>query len=105
MSIPETRLETWSHLGSVTQSAGTYNTVKGVLKADGTAYADKSYSVYLQGSYGNDTNIYAESDVDIIIECDSLFQHDLTELPDLQKTAFHAAFANATYTYTDFKRD
>ena len=73
MTIPESQLETWSHQGSVTQSSATYNTIKNVLKDADTPYAGKSYSVFLQGSYGNDTNIYAESDVDIVIKLNDCF--------------------------------
>jgi hypothetical protein len=105
MAIPESQLETWSHQGSVTQSAATYNAIKKVLEATDTPYTGKNYKVFLQGSYGNDTNIYAESDVDIVIQCNDLFQHDLSELPETQKIAFHAAYANAAYSYNDFKRD
>lgn len=32
-----------------------------------------NFKVFLQGSYGNDTNIYAESDVDIAIRLDNCF--------------------------------
>ena len=73
MAIPESQLETWSHQGSVTQSSNTYNTIKSVLEASTTPYADKNFEVFLQGSYGNDTNIYAESDVDIVIRLDDCF--------------------------------
>lgn len=105
MSIPEPQLETWSGQGSITQSASTYNAVKDVLEAAETPYADKKYRVFLHGSYGNDTNIYAESDVDIVIQCNSSFQHDLSRLSDEQQKAFHRAFSTATYTAADFKRD
>ncbi len=107
MAIPETQLETWSNRGSVTQSSTTYNTVKNVLE-DGTgAYAAKAHEVFLQGSYGNATNIYAESDVDIVIRLSSdvLFYHDLTLLPVDQQERFKAAFSDATYSYSDFKRE
>jgi hypothetical protein len=102
MAIPESQLDTWAHQGSIAQSAATYKTIKAVLNADGTPYADKDYSVFLQGSYGNDTNIYAESDVDIVIQCNSLFQHDLSKLPEEQKSAFHRAYEGAVYTYESF---
>lgn len=105
MSIPESQLETWSHQGSVAQSSATYKTIKNALEAAGTPYSDKSYDVFLQGSYRNHTNIYADSDVDIVIQLNGCFQHDLSELPNDQKQAFQAAFANATYTHVDFKRD
>ncbi|HYK05169.1 MAG TPA: nucleotidyltransferase [Thermoanaerobaculia bacterium] len=105
MSIPETQLDTWAHQGSIVQSSSTYSTIKGALEAAQAPYATKSIEVFLQGSYGNDTNIYAESDVDIVIRLGDCFQHDLSELSDGEKSAFQAAHSNATYTHTDFKRD
>lgn len=105
MAIPETQLIVWSHQGSVAQSSTTYNSVKNVLDSLGNPYSSKSFKIYLQGSYGNDTNIYAESDVDIVIQLNDCFRHDLIELPDEQKAAFKIAHSDATYTHTDFKRD
>src|SRR5262245_4714439 len=105
MAIPESQLETWSHQGSVAQSKATYNAIKNVLEAADTPYASKSYSVFLQGSYGNDTNIYAESDVDIVIKLDDCWQSDLEALPQDDKDAYKNAFVDATYTHVDFKRD
>jgi hypothetical protein len=61
--------------------------------------------VFLQGSYGNDTNVYAESDVDIVIRLDDCFFSDLESLPDEDKAAHKRAFNDATYTHADFKRD
>jgi hypothetical protein len=70
-----------------------------------TPYAGKSYKVFLQGSYGNDTNIYAESDVDIVIKLDDCWQKDLEALSQAEKDAYDSAFVNATYTHVEFKRD
>ena len=105
MPIPESQLETWSHQGSVTQSSNTYNSIKNVLESSTTPYAGKNFKVFLQGSYGNDTNIYAESDVDIVIRLDDCFQSDLTELTEDEKSAYKSAFRDATYTHVDFKQD
>jgi hypothetical protein len=105
MPIPESQLDTWSHQGSITQSSNTYNTIKNVLEASTTPYAGKDYKVFLQGSYGNDTNIYAESDVDIVIRLDDCFQSDLSELTEEEKASYKAAHRDATYTHVDFKRD
>src|SRR5438046_672414 len=103
MAIPESQLETWAKQGSVTQSSTTYNIIKNALKADSAPYAGKSFEVFLQGSYGNDTNIYAESDVDIVIKLESTFQQDLEPLAENQKAAFNQAFSSATYGFSDFK--
>jgi hypothetical protein len=105
MAIPEKQLDTWSHQGSIQQSSLTYNTIKNVLEAADTPYAKKSFKVFLQGSYGNDTNIWAESDVDIVIRLDDCFLSDLSGLSELKKAAYDQAFVNASYTHADFKRD
>lgn len=105
MSIPETQLETWSHQGSITQSSSTYNSIKNALEGNKTPYADKNFKVFLQGSYGNDTNIYAESDVDIVIRLDDCFFNDLKSLPEEEKAAHKQAFRDAEYTHVDFKHD
>jgi hypothetical protein len=105
MAIPEAQLDTWSHQGSITQSSATYNSIKNVLEASGTRYAAKSYDVFLQGSYGNDTNIYAESDVDIVIRLDDTVHSDLSDLTPAEKGAWRRAYPAADYPYADFKRD
>lgn len=106
MPIPEAQLETWSHQGSVTQSSATYKTIKNALESSDAAYASKNPDVFLQGSYGNDTNIYAESDVDIVIQLNSCFYYDLGRLPGDQKAAWRNAHpTDATYDYFAFKKD
>jgi hypothetical protein len=105
MAIPKSQLETWSHQGSVAQSKTTYATIKNTLEAPGSPYAGKSIDVFLQGSYGNDTNIFSESDVDVLIRLNTCFQKDLEQLSQIQKDAFSAAHSDATYTHVEFKRD
>ena len=73
MPIPESQLEIWSKQGSISQSSSTYASVKNALEDSKAIYKDQSFEVLLQGSYGNDTNIYAESDVDVVIRLDSIF--------------------------------
>jgi hypothetical protein len=105
MAIPISQLETWSHQGAIQSSSTTYNTIKKALENASNPYARKSYSVFLQGSYCNDTNIYAESDVDIVIKLDDAFQSDLTQLTPEDKTAWRQAHSDATYAHTNFKAD
>lgn len=103
MAIPETQLVTWSHQGSVVQSASTYQSIKQTLESVNASYASKTFTVYLQGSYGNDTNIWAESDVDVVIELSSTFYHDVDQLEASQQQTFHANYPAATYSLADFK--
>ena len=103
MAIPESQLDTWSHQGSIVQSSGTYATVKKALEAADTKYAGKSYEVFLQGSYGNDTNIYAESDVDVVIRLDAIYYYDTTALTPQELATFNASLVPGTYPYADYK--
>jgi hypothetical protein len=103
MAIPESQLETWSHTGSVIQSSDTYQTVRKALLASDASYADKSFEVFLQGSYGNNTNIYAESDVDVVIRLDSICRSNIADLSLAEQQAYHGLFPCATYPFSDFK--
>ncbi len=104
MAIPANQLERWSHQGSVTQSKQTYATVKNALEAATASYKDRNFKVFLQGSYGNDTNIYAESDVDVVIRYDGAFFRDLSSLPPDQLAAYNNHYSGpADYPYDNFK--
>ena len=106
MAIPEAQLDTWSHQGSITQSSDTYATVRRSLEASTAAYANRGFKVFLQGSYGNDTNIYSESDVDVVIRLDDTFYYDISALSAAEQGALHSAFdGTATYSYSAFKTD
>ena len=104
MPINESQLNTWSHQGAITGSAETYRIIRQVLDSC-PAYASQNYDIFLQGSYGNQTNIYAESDVDIVIRLDSTFFQDVSALPENQLTAYNAAYSTASYPYPQFQAD
>lgn len=105
MAIPESQLDAWSHQGAIKQSRDTYATIKSKLEAKGAKYADKDYEVFLQGSYGNDTNIYAESDVDVVIRLDSIYYYDISELNAQHQQIFNSSLSKVTYDLPDFKAD
>lgn len=105
MTIPESQLDTWSKQGSVTQSQATYATIRGALDGADAPYADKDYTIILQGSYGNDTNIYADSDVDVVIRMDDIYYAGLDELSEQDRAAYNAARSGSSYSFTQFRTD
>ena len=106
MAIPETQLKTWSHLGAVTQSKDTYATVRRSMESDRAQYKSRDFQSFLQGSYGNHTNIYAESDVDVVIRLDATFYYDVNDLTSADLGAFEAMFsAVPDYSYNEFRAD
>lgn len=105
MGISEAQLETWSRLGSVTQSKSTYATVKAAMETVDAPYATRDYTIFLQGSYGNDTNIFSDSDVDVVMRTESVYYYDTDELSPSDRAAFDQAFSLASYQLSDFKKD
>ncbi|MCB1449147.1 MAG: nucleotidyltransferase [Nitratireductor sp.] len=103
MAIPEAQLETWSKTGAGVGSKETYAAVRTVLEHKDAPFKKRSPKVFLQGSYGNDTNIWAESDVDVVIRMDSVFYYDISSLPDYEQIEFKAAHPPAEYKLEDFK--
>jgi hypothetical protein len=105
MPIPEQDLATMANIGAQVTSKDTYSTVRLALEAPNTGFHGKSYEIFLQGSYGNDTNIFRESDVDVVIRLDSIFTYDLSALPAEQRVAFAAIHGAAEYTHAHFRSD
>jgi hypothetical protein len=107
MAIPEAQLETWTAIGSVQQSSAIYQTIKRVLEHADAPYASRSIDSFLQGSYGNDTNIYgADSDVDIVLRTKAFFHYDIDALSEAQKTAFKNVHPSPSqYDLPVFKRE
>jgi hypothetical protein len=104
MAIPEAQLDTWSHQGAVAGSRDTYQTIRNALSTANAPYVGKLYEVFLQGSYGNDTNIYDESDVDTVIRLDEIYGYNVDALQPQQRAAFQQVFSAATYNFADFKQ-
>jgi hypothetical protein len=106
MTISEAQLDTWAKQGSITQSKATYATVRTCLEASDAPYATRSKSIFLQGSYGNDTNIYADSDVDVVIATDSIYYYGTDNLTPDEVTAFKAHLTGTGgYSYDKFKAE
>lgn len=62
-------------------------------------------AIYLQGSYRNATNIYGDSDVDIVVELETTFNYDVSSLDADQATRQFNAYPPATYDFPTFRAD
>ena len=105
MPITEDQLSTWSHQGSIQQSAATYQAIRNVLSDPSSPFSKRTYEIFLQGSYGNDTNIYADSDVDIGICLTSTYYTDTRWLNETEKANYQNNFCAADYQLSDFKKE
>ena len=105
MAIAAKQLETWSAQGPTKQFTDPYQSMRGSLLDGSAPYPVKDVDVFLQGSYGNDTNVYGDSDVDIVLE-QSPFYYDISATTAKEQENFKVAHStNAEYGYTKFKAD
>ncbi len=102
MAIPEKQLAVWANQGAVTSSASTYESISNCIDKV-TWNSDVKYYTYLQGSYKNTTNIYGNSDVDIVCEFLSVYSYDTSSLDEIGKETFNNNFTAAKYELADFK--
>lgn len=106
MAISERQLETWASQGPTKQFTDTYQSMRANLLDTSAPYPVKDVSVFLQGSYCNDTNVYGDSDVDIVLKHNGAFYYDISEMTPQEQENFKAAFSkDAAYGYIQFKVD
>lgn len=96
MPIPENQLAIWAKQGAIQSSASTYESIRNCIQ-NSTLNDDVYYKIYLQGSYKNSTNIYGNSDVDIVVEFTSIFSSDTSRLDSIGKSV-HNALLPAKYS-------
>lgn len=105
MAINETQLTTWSSQGSIQQSAATNQTIRNVLNSTDAPYYVRSFDNFLQGSYGNDTNVWRDSDVDIVMRLKSVYYADISELNAIGQANYDRMRNPAEYSFDQFKRE
>ncbi|RWR13240.1 nucleotidyltransferase domain-containing protein [Paenirhodobacter populi] len=105
MTIPESQLEKWSRQGAKVTSAATYEAISKVLNDPKSSYHVKSFRTSLQGSYGNDTNIYKDSDVDVTMCLTSIYYMDTSDLSPDDKERFERNRGAATYSFEEFRKE
>lgn len=104
MVIPISQLETWSHQGATVSSKRTHETIRNVLESN-DHHIDGQFKTFLQGSYKNSTNIYGDSDVDIVVRLDSTYYKDLTDLSIAAKERYNRLRTSASYGWSEFRSD
>jgi hypothetical protein len=105
VTISEDQLTTWGKQGPTGQFTATYDSLKTCLNDSSSPYYRKDFSVFLQGSYKNDTNVYGDSDVDVVVRLNQTFYSDVSNLSEEDNKRWNAARSDADYTLDQFKKD
>ena len=63
------------------------------------------FEVYLQGSYKNSTNIRFDSDIDIVVQLNSVRSVDSSQLSFNEKALVDKNYSDSAYSFKEFKTD
>jgi tRNA nucleotidyltransferase (CCA-adding enzyme) len=104
MAITEQQLINWSRPVSTTEDNKCKNAISQVTDAIRKKFGS-SVSIYLQGSYENNTNVRQDSDVNIVVRHDGYFYHDLQRLGEPDKLAYERNRTSGNYLFSKLKDD
>jgi len=98
MTISESQLVIWSNQGATTTSQTTHNSIRYALNQHNFG-SGVTYDDYLQGSYRNSTNIYANSDVDLVVELTSTVYTNITTQSNSNWQSFRQSVISVLTNY------
>jgi len=104
MNFTEQQLVTWSKPISTSEDQKCQNAINQITDALKAKFGNK-ISIFLQGSYRNNTNVRLNSDVDIVMRYDDAFYPDLQRLSEADKATYNAQKISSGYNFNELKAD
>lgn len=104
MSISEQQLQAWSKPVSTTEDEKCKRAISQITEAIRNKFGN-AVTIFLQGSYENNTNVRKDSDIDIVVRHDGYFYHDLQRLSDQDKQIYEANWIPGDYRFEQLKDD
>lgn len=104
MNISEQQLITWSKPVSTSEDQKCQNAINQITAALKAKFGDRS-SIFLQGSYRNNTNVRQNSDVDIVMRYNDAYYPDLQRLSESDKATYNLQRTSSGYSFDELKAD
>lgn len=104
MGPTEQQLIAWSKPVSTTEDEKCKRAISQITEAIRNKFGNE-VTVFLQGSYENNTNVRKDSDVDIVVRHDGYFYHDLQRLSEHDKQMYEANRTPGNYQFEQLKED
>jgi tRNA nucleotidyltransferase (CCA-adding enzyme) len=96
MPIPKSQLETWAKQGAIATAKKTHESIRYALADMNLPLAKGRFEIYLQGSYKNDTNIFGDSDIDVVVQLNSTFMDDTSSISETERSLYESSFQSAS---------
>lgn len=104
MPIPSAQLSRWMNLGGTTASGNAYAAIDRALTAHNSGVRGRDYEIFLQGSYRNATNIYGDSDIDVVLALNETTINNSPTLSQNDRLSIPQG-SPAAYPIESFRRD
>ncbi len=104
MNFTEQQLINWSKPVSTSEDQKCQNAISQITAVLKEKFGNK-ISIFLQGSYRNNTNVRQNSDVDIVMRYDDAYYPDLIRLSEDDKDVYNAQRTSAVYKFDELKAD
>lgn len=104
MALNEQQLIAWSSPVGTSEDQKCKNAISQVTTAIRKKFGT-DVSIFLQGSYRNNTNVKQDSDIDIVVRHDGYYFPNLVMLNEEQKNIYHANHPTSSYTFAEFKNE
>ena len=97
ITISEQQLQTWANYVQLNKNKETYEKVKSIFR--GATFNDSNnFEIYLQGSVANNTNIWADGDIDIVLQFNGTFYYNYSYQPSIYNNP-------SNYTQQQFRQE
>lgn len=104
MALNEQQLIAWSSPVGTSEDQKCKNAISQATTAIREKFGT-DVTIFLQGSYRNNTNVRQDSDVDIVVRHDGYYFPNLVWLNDEQKKVYHANHPSSSYSFAEFKSE
>lgn len=116
MAISEEQLARWANAPSPTEMKRIQKTKDDIIEAVVKNFPRERVKTehkflafkldpYLQGSYRNSTNIRFDSDVDVVVQLNTVFEADTSQLTADELVRYAIDHRKTSYAFTAFKKD
>jgi hypothetical protein len=104
LTIPESQLDTWSHRSQTDTAIRAHAEIREVMR-DPTysSVFGINFSDYLQGSYRNYTNTVRDHDVDVVLQLNTSYTSDFSQISDQAAASIQGLEFPAVYSLTQFR--
>lgn len=104
MPVPPSQLETWSNRSQTQTAVNAHTILRESLRAADSPIRIINFVDYLQGSYVNATNVWRDSDVDIVVQLNAAFNYTFDQSMSITDQALcQSAITPAFYHLEHFR--